>query len=333
VKVLVTGATGLIGSQVVRRLLESGSDVRILRRESSPLGLLADCSSSVEHCTGDVTDRHSIFDAARGANVVFHLAGAVGLNGRKYRSHLLAVNVDGTAAVVDAAIDAGVERLIHTSSIAALGRPDTNDQLMDESTEWVESPNNSEYAKSKRLAELEVFRGVAEGLDAVIVNPSLVFGPGRPGENTLQIVERVRNGKLPAVPYGGTNVVDSEDVARGHLLALEKGQTGERYILGSENLDWRTIIDTIAAAFGVDAQQRMLSPRLSMALASALEFTAIVPGVRPLITREAARQTSGRFWYDNRRARADLGCTFRPFAASMQRLASLMTNHDPVRAS
>jgi dihydroflavonol-4-reductase len=193
---------------------------------------------------------------------------------------------------------------------------------LDETAEWVESSRTTEYARSKYEGELEVYRGIAEGLDAVVLNPSLVFGTGREKENTMQIIRAVRDRRLPAVPVGGTNVVDVEDVVDGHLRALSHGATGERYILGSENLSWRAIIDAIAEAFGVRTQPRTVSPRVALALASAFDLAALLPGVRPLITRESARQTAATYVYDNTRGRTELGCSFRPFAETLRRMAA-----------
>lgn len=320
-KILVTGGTGLVGSQIVRRLVAAGHTVRILRRPDSPVDLLGEAAAAVEHHIGDVTDRGSVFDSMSGVSAVFHVAGAVGLEGKRSRARLFGVNAAGTAAVADAALDRGVERLVHTSSIAALGRPPADGVKLDENTEWVESANNSVYAASKRAAELEVHRGIAEGLDAVIVNPSLVFGPGRRGENTVRIFERIASGRLPGIPVGGTNVVDSGDVAAGHLLALERGRTGRRYILGSENLAWRTVIETIADALNVEAPRRVISPRSALRLATVMEALSLIPGVNPLITKETARQASTRFFYDNTRAVEELGCTFRPFEETARRVA------------
>ena len=136
-------------------------------------------------------------------------------------------SITGSSAanVVNAALARGVERLVHTSSVAAFGRTENAEHVIDETSEWQRSRLNTEYARSKYLAEREVHRGVAEGLDAVMVNPALVFGVGRPGENTRQIAERVRDRKLPAVPSGGTNVVDVRDVADGHVRAMVRDGT------------------------------------------------------------------------------------------------------------
>lgn len=324
-RVLVTGATGFVGSELTRQLLEQGERVRILRRESSPLDLLGDLAPHVEHVIGDVSNPTSLLQAMEGVSQVYHTAGFVGFGGRRDRRALYAINVTGTANVVNAALESRVERLVHTSSVAAFGRPEQADYLINETSEWQRSRLNSIYAHTKYLGELEVNRGVAEGLDAVIVNPALIFGVGRPGENTRVIAEKVRDQRLPGVPTGGTNVVDVRDVAEGHLRAMERGRTGERYFLGSENLSWRAIIDALAAAFGVPAPRRAvpLGPALVVAMLS--EAVAFVTHTRPLATRETIRTASRFFRYDNRKAREELGCTFRPFSETAAHLADALS--------
>ena len=235
-----------------------------------------------------------------------------------------AVNVGGTANVVNAALAEGARRLVLTSSQAALGRPETPVGVIDETAEWTASKANTAYAKSKHEAELEVHRGIAEGLDAVIVNPAVIFGPGRAGENTMEIVDKVRQGRMPAAPSGGTNVVDVEDVAAGHRAAMAQGGTGERYFLGSENLRWKEILDTLADAFGVPGPRFVLSPKVALAAGTLSEVAATLTRSRPTLTRETAR-ISGRFYrYDNRKAREELSVTFRPFRATAERIADAL---------
>ena len=320
-KTLVTGATGFIGSTLTHHLLARGAAVRILRRATSKLDLLGEAAQQVEHVLGDVTDPESLREAMAGVQHVYHTAAYVTLGGRRDRALLHRVNAYGTACVVDAALTAGVARLVHTSSIAALGRPEGHHTPIDETTAWHSSPLNTPYAVSKHEAELEIHRGIAEGLDAVMVNPSLVFGVGRAGENTHQIAERIRDGKLGAVPTGGTNVVDVEDVAAGHVRAMAYGQTGARYILGSENLRWRAIVETLAEALGVAPPRRSLKPGLALALATASEAAAFVTRTRPLLTRTMARNVSQVYTFSNRKALDELGCTFRPFEATAKRIA------------
>lgn len=323
-KTLVTGATGFIGSELVGQLLATGTEVRILRRATSRLDLLGDAVDKVEHAIGDVTDPGSLLRAMRGVHRVYHTAAFVGFGGKKDHAALARVNVGGTANVVNAALKAGVERLVHTSSIAAFGRPEHEAGILDETAVWHASRVNTAYAVSKHEAELEVYRGLAEGLDAVMVNPALVFGIGRPGENTREMAEKLRDGKIPAVPVGGTNVVDVRDVAAGHIAAMHHGATGERYFLGSENLYWRTIFDTLAEALGVEPPRRTLSPTPALALATASEAVAFLTRTRPLITREIARSAARFYTYSNQKAIDHLGCTFRPFRETARWMAQTL---------
>jgi dihydroflavonol-4-reductase len=205
--------------------------------------------------------------------------------------------------------------------MAAFGRPDRPDGVIDETMEWQRSKANSTYAYTKYLSEMEVRRGLAEGLDAVIVNPALIFGTGRRNDNTRRIVDSIRTERLPAMSSGGTNVVDVEDVAEGMIRAMKRGRTGERYFLGSENLSWKSIIRILAAAFDVRPPKFTLSVRPGMALAFASEAVAWVLHSRPLITRETARSASRTYRYSNRKAVEELGCSFRPFRETAERIA------------
>ncbi len=320
---LITGATGLVGATLVRRLVAGGAEVRIFRRPTSRLDLLGPAAEAVEHFTGSLGEPHRLLSAMRGVRYVYHVAGRVEA-GREGAAALHRVNAQGTAHVVNAALEAGVERLVHTSSIAALGRPASPGALIDEATPWDAAAERSAYARSKRAAELEVHRGIAEGLDAVIVNPALVFGVGRAGENTRRLVDAVRGERLPAAPPGSTAVVDVRDVAEGHLRAMHLGETGARYVLSGENLSWRALIGTLAEAFGAAPPRLTASARLMRWSAALAEGAAFVTRTAPLLTREAARSAAQRFRYDNRRAVRELGCTFRPFAATAQHLAQAL---------
>ncbi|MEM1094567.1 MAG: NAD-dependent epimerase/dehydratase family protein [Bacteroidota bacterium] len=323
-RILVTGATGMVGSALTRRLVEEGHSVRIFRRPSSSLDLLGAVQDTVEHALGDIARLADLDAAMDGIGQVYHTAGYVGFGGAKARARLQAVNVRGTANVVDAALKAGVQRVVHTSSVAALGRTGDPDKLTDETNVWTPSPHNSAYARSKYDAELEVQRGIAQGLDAVLVNPSLIFGLTRPGENTQKIAEDVRDGRIPAIPAGATAVVDALDVVDGLLRAMAAGQTGERYILASENLTWLRILDAFADAFSTSLPNRRLGLVGSMRLARVTEFIGWATRTRPLITRETARQASSVYRYRNAKAREQLGCTFRPFTETAQRMAQAL---------
>lgn len=322
--ILVTGATGFIGSELVRQLLDKGEAVRILRRRTAKMDLLGEAAGRVEHAEGDVTDVFSVQEAMQGITHVYHTAGYIGFGGKREREQLYRVNVAGTANVVNVALEAGVQRLVHTSSMAAFGRPMQPTDVIDETSQWTPSRANSAYAQSKYEGELEVFRAIHEGLDAVIVNPALVFGVGRKSENTRQIAERIRDQRLPGIPTGGTNVVDVRDVAAGHIAAMERGRTGERYFLGAENLSYDTIIRMFANAFGVPPPKRVVRPRPALFLATLIEFASRLTGSHAVLTRETVRNASTFYRYDNRKAVQELGLQFRPFEETVRWMAGAL---------
>ncbi len=321
--VLVTGATGFLGSRLVSRLLKTGQSVRVLVRDASRLATCGLDPDDLEMIVGDITDPDAVARAISGVATVYHCAAFVGLGGLSDRPRLRRVNVGGTATIVNAAIESGVRRMVFTSSIAALGRSDEHTECLDENTEWTESPLNSAYAISKYHSELEVYRGIAEGLDAVVVNPSVIMGPGRRGENTMQIAESIYRRKLPALPSGATNVVDVEDVVSGHMAAMENGKCGERYLLAGENLSWTAIIETLARSLNVPPPTRTMSLRAALFLGGISELLSVVTKKPPLISRETARLTGHRVCYENRKARTELGLEFRPFSETASRIAAM----------
>ena len=321
-KTLVTGATGFLGATLTRRLVDEGVRVRCLRRPQSILDLVGDTAGAIEWVVADILDPESLEEAFADIDRVYHFAAYLGFDSKKDRNRLMAVNIRGTANVVDASIAAGVERLVHTSSIAALGRKSGARDCLDETAEWRASPRNSAYSESKYLSELEVQRGIAEGLDAVIVNPSLVMGVGRSGENTTLLADAIRRGQLPFMPSGSTNVVDVFDVVSGLLRAMDKGLTGERYLLTGENLSWVEVITTLAVALKKTPPKRIISRRSMRTAAIFFELAARITRQRPLITRETARLSSSRRCYTNMKAIRDLGCTFRPFQETARRIAA-----------
>jgi dihydroflavonol-4-reductase len=248
-----------------------------------------------------------------GVDGVIHAAAYLGFEGGRSEDRLMAVNVGGTAMVVDAALRTGVPRMIHVSSIAALGRTEDMQHCLDESAEWRDSPFNTGYAISKYRAELEVQRGVAMGLDAVLVNPSIIMGVGRLSENTMQIADRLARRKLPFRPKGGTNVVDVRDVAAGILRAFLSGKKGQRYILAGHNLSWESILETMGSVLGAVPPRRTLPRPVMMGIAGLLEFGSFLFRRPAVITRENVRLSMSVSCYDNTRSREELHLSYRPF--------------------
>lgn len=320
-KTLVTGATGFLGSVLARQLVDRGDDVRIFRRRTSSLDLLDPVSDEVEHVIGDLRNPFILQDAMRGIDRVFHVAACLGYS-RQVRDQLFEINVRGTARVVNAALAERVDRLVYTSSMAALGGPAPTQEIVDESNRWSNGRRASAYADSKHKAELEVYRGQEEGLDVVIVNPSLIFGPEDPNTGTMRLVERIENGRLPGVPPGQINVVDVIDVAHGHIAAMERGHPGERYFLGSEDLSWRTLIDTLARALGVDPPRYTIPKTALVGLGLAAEAASYLTRRPPRFSREMARAAVNHHGYSNKKTVDTLGIEFRPFAETAERIAA-----------
>jgi dihydroflavonol-4-reductase len=299
--ILVTGSTGFIGSNLCRALVQAGHRVRAFHRPGSTLRMLE--GLDVEHAAGDLSNAESLGAAVEGMEAVFHAAAFMGGRqpGKQY-----AVTVEGTRRLARAALEAGVKRLVHTSSVAALGVPEP-DQMepFNESHTWNYRAERYPYGYAKYQAELEIQKAVAQGLDAVIVNPSMVFGAGDIYRQSSSIVRSVAQRKLPASVEGGINVVHIADVVAGHLAALERGQTGERYILGGENLSFLEFIQLIARAAGVPAPTLVFPGGLLRLLAGPV---GLFESFLNLPIPTDLFHLAGRyFYYDTQKAHTQLG--------------------------
>ena len=247
-KILVTGATGFIGSSLVKKLAATDDEIFILVRKSSDLTSLKDVIDKIRILYGDITNRESVEAAMQGINLVYHSAGLTYM-GDKKNALLYKINVDGTRNVLSAAAAAGVERVVHVSSITAVGIA-FDKKPVDESVIWNFHQIDLEYARTKHLSEIEVAEAIKKGLDCVIVNPAFVFGAGDINFNAGRIIKDIYNRKLPFYPLGGICVVDVEIVADAVMIAMQKGKTGERYILGGENVSYKQLADTISRITG-----------------------------------------------------------------------------------
>lgn len=246
----VTGATGFVGSHIVRTLLENGHQVRILRRASSRLDALE--GLTVEHAIGDLFDVETLAQQLAGVDWVFHVA-AVANYWRSRKDEIYRVNVDGTANLLQAAERAGVKRFIFTSSLAAVGYRGSFHSA-NEKTYFNTDPRLSPYGHSKFLAEAKVQQAVRRGLDGVILNPSIIIGPGDLNQISGSLVIEVARRRVPVLPQrGGANFIDVRDVARAHLVAAQRGRKGERYIIGAVNMTHKAMIRLIAQVVGVPA--------------------------------------------------------------------------------
>ncbi len=262
--ILVTGSTGFVGSQLCRALAVQGHTVRAFHRPSSLTRLLE--GLPVEHAIGDLTQPETLIPALEGIEVVFHAAAWMG--GSHQPGKQYAVTVEGTRSLLQAALKAGVRRFVHTSSAAALGVPRLPADArmptapIDEQHTWNFRPEWYPYGYAKYLAELEVQKAVAQGLDAVIVNPTLIFGAGDQYRQSSSLVNQIARRRLSVAIEGGVNIIHLQDVISGHLCALERGKTGERYLLGNENRSFFDLFRLIAKVTRVPPPNLILPNRL-----------------------------------------------------------------------
>lgn len=316
--ILITGATGYLGTALADYLhRQYGSRITLLAlmRPSSSRQRLAHLP--ITFLSGDITEAVSVWKAVEKADVVFHVAGLVSYQQRDYR-RLYHTNVMGTRNVVDACLRNQVKRLIHTSSTAAIG---VLDGLNTEQTPFQSWQMRIGYMASKYLAELEILRGVAEGLDAVIVNPGIVVGEVRQIENAAsRLLRQVFRGEVPFYPTGGAGFVDIEDVAAAHHLAWQNGQCGERYIIVSENLLYRVLFERLAQMGGRSRTAIPLSRTLGRLLALGAEVFSALTGINTPIALDSVRLSERVLFYDNSKSRQVLGLTYKPFDETLKTL-------------
>ncbi|MCW5968284.1 MAG: NAD-dependent epimerase/dehydratase family protein [Blastocatellales bacterium] len=318
-RAFVTGATGFVGASVVRELLADGWEVRALVRSNSNRSNIA--GLPLEQLEGDLTDRAHLTELIDGCEAVFHIAAHYSLWARD-GDLLYRVNVEGTKNLLAAARRAQVRRFVHTSSVAAIGVPQpgcTADEAFDSRIEDL----TGDYKKSKFLAEAAAREAARGGLDVVIVNPSTPVGPYdiKPTP-TGEIIVRFLEGRMPFYVHTGLNLIAVEDVARGHLLAYERGQTGERYILGNRNLTLREILEILAVITGRRAP-RFAIPHFIPLFAAYLDEVVLAHtiGKQPKLSVAAVRMSRRAMYYDSSRAVRELGLPQSPVEDALARAA------------
>jgi dihydroflavonol-4-reductase len=297
-RTLVTGASGFIGSHVTSLLVKRGDEVSVLVRATSTLDALG--GLPVKVLRGDVCDRRSIRRAMRGIERLFHIAGTTNL--ALPRGRTFALNVEATRIVLEEALRAGVERAVYTSSAAAIG-PAQPGSTADETNIWDAGRYAIPYVDSKHEAEVEALRLVVRGLPLVIVNPAHVLGSGDPGRSSTTLVRRFLRRQIPAYVDGTLNIVGVDDVARGHLLADERGVVGERYILGNRNFTLDRLFADLGRLSGVEPPIVKLSLPVALVLANA---AGRLPGIA-MPTPIEVRASSLNWAFSNAKAKRELG--------------------------
>ncbi len=313
-KVLVTGGTGFIGANLVATLLQRGDNVRILRRKTSNLAAIQglDC----EQVIGEILDPEAVSKAIDGCDTVFHLAALVAY-WRAKTDEVYRVNTEGTRVVMDACLRKKVPQVVYTSSVSAIGIPEPG-SWANEETPF--DPRSSEiaYADSKRLAEIHVRQAVEKGLNAVIVNPAQVVGPGDHGMYMGNVVQSSKRGTVLAVPSGGICMVDVQAVVQGLLAAADKGRCGGRYILGGENLSYMEIGKILATLVGKTPPRYILPTWLLNPAAVAVDTYNRVTGRAATVCGEHVRLGAEFLYYDSSKAVAELDYSILPFSEALK---------------
>lgn len=319
-RVLITGGTGFLGSHLCRRMVKDGHAVRVLCRTTSAAEPLA--GLPVERVLGDVTEPSSVIRAVKDQDWVIHAAASLSYWGRD-AAWQRQVNVDGTRHVVQACLKHGVQRLLHVSSVAAVGIPDDPTRPANEDFPFNLQDSGLCYHVSKRQAEDAVLAGVAQGLDAVIVNPASIFGPHGRRYRGAEMFRKVSPSWL--VPYftGGLCAVNVQDVVEGTVAALERGKSGQRYILGGENLSYRALAERTARALRMRRHFVPVPSLVTGVAAHVLEPWGRWRNVRPRITYVTHYCASRSHYYDSAKARKELAYTPRDFQAILQEYLSL----------
>jgi dihydroflavonol-4-reductase len=295
-RILVTGATGLLGSYLLRQLIKDGfSNISALKRKNSDLSLVASIKDSIHWIDGDVIYIDSLEDALEGIEKVYHCAAMVSYDSRD-RNELMRTNVEGTANVVNFCLEKNIKKLVHVSSIAAIGR-DKNTQSINENAAWQNSPHLTQYAISKYLSEQEVWRGAAEGLEVAIVNPPILLGSGYWDKSSTALFKQIWDG-LRFYPLGSTAFVDVRDVARFMVMLMESPVHHERFLVSGGNLSFRDFFNLIAKNLGKKEPTIPVSPFLR-GIAWRIEWLkSRWTGKRVLITKESANVSAQNYHFD-----------------------------------
>ena len=321
--IFLTGGTGLVGAHILLKLTESGQKVKALKRKRSSLTVIKNIFShykktnllkSIEWIEGDLLDLFSLQEGIKGCNTVIHCAAIVSFNPKDFKK-VMKINVEGTANIVNICLENNIEKLAYISSIATLN--DEKNQVRTEDSFWKESKSNSQYAKSKYLSEQEVWRGIEEGLNSIIVNPSVILGPGDWTKGSSQMFEKVWKG-LKFYSSGSTGYIDVLDVAKCVVKLLEKEIINERFILNAENINYRDIFDSIAENLNKPKPHIKVSP-LIKEIAWRIEWLkSFITNKSPLITKETANTAMKNKSFSNEKIIKALDYKFIPIEESIK---------------
>lgn len=291
--ILVTGGAGLLGKELIVQLLAQGKNVRAIYNKTP----LPDFDSgNLEQFQCNILDVAGLDEAMQGVEAVYHCAAIVTFNPKR-KLEMFKVNIEGTANVVNAALTAGVQKMVHVSSVAALGRMREN-VLINESMNWTEETSNSNYGQSKYLAEMEVWRGIGEGLNAVMVNPTIILGAGDWNSGSSKIFQSVYN-EFPWYTEGTTGFVDVKDVVKAMITLMNSDITAQRFVISAENRSYHQVFNLIAKAFGKKPPYKKVTPFIAKVVWRIEALKSFFTNDDPLLTRETAKTAMAKVGFDN----------------------------------
>jgi len=316
---LITGASGLLGSHLVHELSKQDTKVRAIYRNNIPSGMPA----GIEWVKADILDILSLEDAMKNVEQVYHCAAIVSFTPDK-KEILHQTNVEGTTNVVNACLNNNIKKLLFVSSVAALGRI-REDEKINEKMSWTEESSNSEYGKTKYLAEKEVWRGTGEGLNAVIINPVIILGSGDWEKGSSGIFKSAYN-EFPWYTEGISGFVDVKDVVRAMIMLMNGAPNNERFIISAENISYKEIFTEIAINFGKKPPHRKVTPLLASIVWRWEALKSKITGKDPMLTKETAKTAQAKVYFDNKKFLSYApNFEYTPIKESLKRICNELT--------
>jgi dihydroflavonol-4-reductase len=328
--ILVTGGTGLVGAHLLVQLTKREDKIRAILRKSSNLNSVQqvfsyyfdDISpyfSKIEWVEADITDINSLEPVFENVNYVYHVAAMISFHPKRYKD-MRKINIEGTANIVNFSIASGVRKICYVSSVATVGRSIEN-QTIDESSEWNIESSNYGYAITKYGAEMEVWRGTQEGLDAVIVNPGFILGEGFWNSGSSKIFSKVHSG-IKYYTEGVTGYVDVQDVVKSMIMLMDGSIKNERFILVSENLSYRAVFSEIAKSFGKKEPNIKISKFLSEISWRVVAVLSGLKGNEPLLTKHTSKSIHRVSEFSNAKIKSSIGLVFNPISSVIERVCA-----------
>lgn len=314
--ILITGATGLVGSHLLKELSKKNTSIIALYNNTKPN---ADIEKIATWQQVDILDIVTLEEVMQGVKQVYHCAAMVSFNA-KDKQHIHHLNIEGTKNVVNACLNNGIEKLIHVSSVATLNRFKDGELINEKMQGNINDKENSEYAKSKTASEMEVWRAIGEGLNAVIVNPSIILGAANWDNGSTAIFKNCYN-EFPWYTNGSNGFVDVQDVAKAMILLMHSSISNERFIINAHNLPYKNLFDAIAKQFNKKPPIRLATPFLAAIAWRIEKLKSIITGKNPLLTKETARTAQKNIAYNNAKLlQAFASFSYTPLYKSIERI-------------